>query len=66
MNVVKFLIDKGADVNAMTGISAHRTPLAVAYEHHGKDSSISKYLRMKGAVLKPVPESIMSSPRSDL
>ena len=66
LNVVKFLIEQGADINAVTGISAYRTPLAVAYEHHGEESSISKYLRIKGAILKPIPESIMSSPRADL
>lgn len=53
LDVVKFLIDQGADVNAVTGVQSHRTPLEAAHEHLGKQSPISKYLRMKGALLKP-------------
>jgi hypothetical protein len=65
--VVKFLVDQGADVNALTGIQSHRSPLAVAYKNHGIHGVISKYLRMKGALIKPQrDDATMASSSSEL
>jgi hypothetical protein len=61
LHVVKFLIEQGADVNAQSDINSYKTPLAVSYKHHGQHSSMSKYLRMKGAVLKPMLDTSTSS-----
>lgn len=66
LHVVKFLVEHGADVNGRSGISSQRTPLAVAYKHQGKNHPISKYLRMKGAVLKPNLGSFMTSMNTEL
>ncbi|GKY97510.1 hypothetical protein MPSEU_000709200 [Mayamaea pseudoterrestris] len=66
LNVVKFLLQQGVDVNALTGIESHRTPLDAAVKHHGTEAPVSKYLRMKGAVLAPIVENCISLEHSEL
>lgn len=49
LEVVKFLVEKGAKVNAISTIRPYRNPLMIADEYLGKDSSVSQYLRQQGA-----------------
>jgi len=48
VEVVKLLIDNGADVNEKTNYG--ETPLYWAEKRHGKDHSVSKLLRSLGAI----------------
>ena len=47
LEIVKALVEKGADINRKSLTSANRTPLDLA-DRHG-DAEISAYLRSKGA-----------------
>lgn len=56
LDIVKYLVEKGADVNAAREDEASSTisPLALADRYHGTNSEISRFLRRKGAVLDPL------------
>jgi hypothetical protein len=49
LEIVKFLLDRGADINLLT--DAGMSPLWIAREYLGADHEVSKYLEDLGAIL---------------
>jgi ankyrin repeat protein len=50
IDVVKYLLSKGADVNHRTGQGKGYSALAVAHQIHGPDHPISKFIESVGGL----------------
>lgn len=63
MDILKFLIeDFGVSVNEPCRVTGAETPLAIAYQNHGKDHPIAKYLESKGGIILKRPEPVWHPP----
>ena len=56
LTVVQLLVAKGANVNERTHDGKGGTALFYAFDSHGKDSSVARFLQSHGAVLIPPDE----------